>query len=183
MSRANIIILSGIMGLDLSDPSTALFVSQTIVGIEDIDTFIEYCRDKKDGIEYSTKTEKLDTLATKYKKLQKDAKLPHDTARSFSKTLVDKVNTARPTIKNLIEQGVMRPFSSLILHGDKYFTDKEIKALGGIGSSSLIIEYYEQNILEDKLISLFLSKYISKAKYESLADGQRKIQKMIGAPK
>jgi len=125
-------------------------------------------RDKKEAIEYATKTEKLDTLATMYKKLQANAKLPHETATNFSKQLTHKVEQSRTFVKNQIELGNERPFSSLVVDGHSYFSEKELKALSIIGRSSVIVELSEQHKLEDKLIQLFLSKHISKSKYTSL---------------
>jgi len=173
------IILAGVMGLDLSNANHAVFVAETTRGIEDMDAFIEFCRDKKDGIEYSTKTEKLDTLSTMLKKLQTDASLPHDIAKTFSKQLTGKVLQARTYIKNQMEDGNQRPFSTLGDENGKYFTDKELNALSGLGSSAVIIELSEQHKLEESMTELFLSKYIAKSKYEALTSGQQQTKHLI----
>jgi len=178
--QGKIIILSGMMGIDINDAKSAVFIGETIKGIDDLDAFIEYCRDKKEAIEYATKTEKLDTLATMYKKLQANAKLPHETAMNFSKQLTHKVEQARTFIKNQIELGNEKPFSSLVVDGHSYFTDKEIKALSGLGRSSVIVELSEQHKLEDSLMKLFLSKYISRSKYEALNNSQKEIRRLVG---
>jgi len=173
--------LANVMGMDMDKAQHGVGIVDALTGIEDQEAFIEFCRDKKDGIEYSNRVEKLDTLAQRYKKLQVEAKLPHNTAHTFSSNLANKVLTARSFIKNEINIGNAKPFSSIVLDGEKYFTDKETKALSELGSSNYLIELSEQNILSDKLTELFLSKYIAKAKYESLTQGQKKVQALIGA--
>ncbi len=171
--------LANTVGLDTKDQQHSVAIKEALFGIEDPEAFLEFCRDKKNGIEYQTKTERLDTLATKYKKLQTEAKLPHDTAKHFSKNLANKVHQARTFIKNQIELGNKRPFSSLQVDGHKFFTDKEINALAGIGSVSFIIDLSETGELEDSLIQLFLGKFIAKSKYQQLGDGLKRVIKMI----
>ena len=173
------IILAGIFGLDLTNAQVAVFIAETTKDIEDLNTFIDYCRDHKEGIEFASKTEKLDILAGKYKKLQEQAKLPHATANQFSKNLAHKVSQANTYIKNLIEQGEQRPFSRLQVDGHPFFGDKEIKALSELGTSNLILELSDTHTLEESIIQLFLRKYIKKASYESLTDGQKRIKKLL----
>jgi len=175
----NLYRLANIMGLDTENTQHTVLLKESMHDIDDAGAFLEFCRDKKEGIEYSTKTEKLDTLATMYKKLQNKAKLPHETAMNFSKQLTHKVEQARTYIKNQIEQGNERPFSSLTVDGHKFFTDKELKALSSLGRSSVIIELSEQLKMEDSLIKLFLSKYITKSKYKALTDGQQQVKHLI----
>lgn len=175
--------IANIIGLDINNAQHSVAIDEAMYGVEDLEAFLEYCRAKKDGIEFSTKPEKLDTLATKYKKLQSDAKLPIGNATLFSKRLADKVDEARIFIKNELEKGVLRPFSSLRSNGEKYFTDKEINALSKVGSAATIIELSELELLEENLSQLFLNSYIKKSKYEQLSEGSKKVQALIGAKK
>ncbi|TET81375.1 MAG: hypothetical protein E3J43_00870 [Candidatus Heimdallarchaeota archaeon] len=175
--------IANLMGLSLDSAQHSVAIDETLISIEDTEAFYQFLADKKNGIEYETKPERLLTLSRMYKKLQEQAKLPHETALNFSKQLTHKVEQARMYIKNQIEQGNERPFSSLTVGGHKFFTDKELKALSGLGRSSMIIELSEQHKLEDNLTELFLSKYIAKSKYESLTSGQQRVKKLVGGLK
>lgn len=175
--------LSNIFGLDANNAQHSIAVLDAINGIDDVEAFIDYCRDHKEGIEYVSKTEKLDILANKYKKLQESSKLPTDTAIGFSKQIARKISEARTVIKNSMEEGVDRPISRLSVDGEKFFSDKEIKALSEIGSVNYIISLSETGDLEEKLIELFVSKFRSKTKYESLTNGQKKINGLLGSIK
>ena len=171
------------MGMDIDNAQHGVGLADALTGVEDLDAFIEYCRDKKNGIEYSNRVEKLDTLATSYKKMQSMAKLPHDTANGFSSKLDSKVKKARTFLKNELEVGNDRPFSRLKIDGESYFTEKELTALAGVGSSRFIIEASEQGILADEFKKFFMSKYTVKKKYESLTDGQKKVKALVRGEK
>jgi len=172
--------IANLMGLSLDSAQHSVAIDEALHSIEDTEAFYQFLSDKKNSIEYETKPERLLTLSRMYKKLQANAKLPHETAMNFSKQLTHKVEQARTYIKNQIEQGNERPFSSLVVDGHKFFTDKELKALSGLGRSSVIIELSEQHKLEDSLTELFLSKYIAKSKYESLTSGQQRMDRLVG---
>ena len=167
------------MGLDTKSSQHGVAITEAIHSIEDTEAFYEFLSDKKNGIEYETKAERLMTLARMYKRLQDQANLPNELAMNFSTQLMHKVEQARVHIKNQIELGNERPFSSLAVDGHKYFTDKEITALSGLGSSSVIVELSEQHKLKDNLIQFFLGKFIKKSKCEALSDGQRKIKRLV----
>jgi len=175
--------IANLMGLDTKSAQHGVAITEALHGIENTEAFYQFLADKKDSITTYGKDEKperLMTLSRMYKKLQEKAKLPHKTAMNFSKQLTHKVEQARTYIKNQIELGSERPFSSLTVDGHKFFTDKEIKALSGLGRSSVIIELSEQHKLEYNLIELFLIKYITKSKYESLTSGQQRMKRLIG---
>lgn len=167
--------LANITGLDINNAQHSVAVDEALHGIEDTEAFLEYCRDKKEGITFSAKPERLDTLATRYKKLQAAAKLPTDLADSFSTVLCEKVESCRVYIKNEIEVGNDRPFSRLRTDGVPFFTLKELKALAELGSPSHIIALAEENTLKDELVKLFISKFAIKSKYELLSDNQKKV--------
>jgi len=166
--------LANVMGMDIDNAQHGVGIADALNGIEEPAAFIEYCRDKKNGIEYENRIEKLDTLATMYKKIQENIKLPHDTAKAFSKQLSHKVKQTRNIVedKNIV-------FSMLKVDGEKFFTEKELKALQGIGSVIYIIESSRQNTLEEQLIDLFLGKYIAKSKYTALTDNQKRVKQLV----
>ena len=172
--------LANIIGLDINNAQHSVAIDESLYGVTDKEAFLDYCRDFKDGIQYSTKPERLDTLATAYKKLQNEALLPHDQARSFSKQLSAKVEDARIYLKNELEVGNDRPFSRLTQGGERYFTEKELRALAELGSPMHLILLSEENKLESHLTKLFLGKYVVKAKYASLTDSEKKIKALIG---
>jgi len=175
--------ICNLMGLDSKSAQHGVAITEALHGIDNTEAFYQFLSDEKDSITTYGKDEKperLMTLSRMYKKLQEKAKLPNETAMNFSKQLTHKVEQARTYIKNQIEQGNERPFSSLVVDGHKFFTDKELKALSGLGRSSVIIELSEQHKLEDSLTELFLSKYIAKSKYESLTSGQQRMDRLVG---
>lgn len=177
--KTKIIMISSIVGLDMSDVNHAVFVSETIRGIENLDAFIEFCRKEKGGISFATKTEKLDTLATRYKKMQESAKLPHALANGFTSKVVKKVEDARTYLKNELEVGNATPFRRLRIDGERYFTTKELNALAGVGTPSYIIELSEQNKLSDALYDLYMKNFAIKSKDELLSANQKKVHGLI----
>jgi len=172
--------IANLMGLDLKSAQHSIAIDEALIGTEDTEAFYQFLEDKKNSIEYETKPERLLTLSRMYKKLQANAKLPHETAMNFSKQLTHKVEQARIFIKNQIELGNEKPFSSLVVDGHSYFTDKEIKTLSGLGRSSVIVELSEQHKLAESLMQLFLSKYISRSKYEALNNSQKEVRRLVG---
>jgi len=176
--------LANATGLDIANAQHSVAIAEALHGIEDQNAFLDFCVEKKDGITTYGKAEKperLMTLARRYKKLQEQVKLPHDTANTFSNNLTNKVSQVRLSIKNAYEAGNSRPFSTLKVNGEKFFTDKELTALATLGSITYIIELSETNEIKTKLIDLFMQSHINKTKYAALTDGQRKMQKLIGA--
>jgi len=173
--------ISNLMGLDSKSAQHGVAITEALHGIEDTEAFYQFLEDKKNGIEYETKPERLLTLSRMYKRLQANAKLPHETAMNFSKQLTLKVEQARTHIKNQIELGNEKPFSTTgNPNGEgKFFTDKEIKALSGLGSSRAIVELCEQHKLEDNLMQLFLGRYVAKSKYEALTSNQTKVKHLL----
>lgn len=173
--------LANIAGLDIGNAQHSVAINEALIGIDDSEAFLDFCRDHKDGITYATKPERLDALATRYKKMQDQAALPHKTANNFSAIISKKIETVRIHIKNRHEAGGQRPISGIMVNKEKYFTDQEVAALEKIGSVSYIIELSETNELTDALVTLFLSHYTKKSKYAALTDGQKRIKNLIGA--
>lgn len=174
--------LANIMGLDTNSAQHNIAITEALHEIQDVEAFLEYCRDKKEGIKtYGKleKTERLDTLATRYKKIQATANIPLDTGKTFTSSIIKKIGTVKDHIKNEIEAGNERAFSRLKVNGEKYFTKKEINALVELKvSQSTIIEMFEVGTLKDELMKLFVSKFAIKKKYDLLSDNQKKVQKL-----
>lgn len=174
--------LANIVGLDIANAQHSVAIDEALIGIEDREAFLEYCRDNKEGIEYATKPERLDTLATKYKKMQASAKLPHGLSASFSHTICKKISMSRAFLKNEIEAGNDKPFSRLRQNGESYFTQKELNALAELKiSPASIIELFESDTLQAALIALFMSKLTAKRKYDYLAQNQAQRKVLLKA--
>ena len=172
--ETNNIILAGVMGLSLENINTAIFVAECTKDIEDIKLFIEFCRKHKDGIEYSTKTEKLDTLSIRYKKQQDEAKIPLERLNGFIATLDGKVKESR----NFVEDKNIE-FSELVVKGVKYFSKKELEALKSCGSNLGIIEASRVGILKDNLRVILSNKFLATVNNSNKINNR--VIKMIGA--
>lgn len=172
--------LANIVGLNADNGQHGVAIVEALHGIENTEDFLSYCRIYKEGIQYATKAERLDTLATRYKTIQANAKLPHDIAETFSKTLVRKVEVARVFLKNELDSGNDKPFSRLKVAGEPYFTKKEINALSELKlSPSAIIGLAEENTLGKELVKLFMSKFAIKSEHELLTDNQKKVKQLL----
>jgi len=165
--------ISSLMGLDTKSMQHSVAITEALHNIENTEAFYQFLEDKKSSIEYETKPERLLTLSRMYKKLQEKAKLPNDQARQFSKNLAHKVEQSR----NIIEEKSI-DFSMLAVDGEKFFTQKELNALQGIGSIIYIIEASKNHTLEDNLMALFLSKFTKQSKYTSLPGTRVKLKGM-----
>ncbi len=168
--------IGSLLNIKIDNPLIIEDMKQELNKISDLVSYREYIRDnlKHPDVDFSTGFQKFIILTNKYLKMEESVTLPHDTAKSFSKQLAHKVKQTRNIVeeKNIV-------FSMLRIDGEKFFTDKELKALQGIGSIIYIIESSRQNTLEEQLIDLFLGKYIAKSKYTALTDNQKKIQEMV----
>ncbi|DAB40789.1 MAG TPA: hypothetical protein CFH81_00335 [Sulfurovum sp. UBA12169] len=171
--------LANIVGLDINNAQHSVAIDEALIGIEDTEAFLQFCRDKKDGIEYTTKPERLDALATRYKKQQQQTKLPHATADSFCDKIVQKVNTSRIKIKNMIENDEVSPFSKLHLEGVRYFTIQELKALATLRTAAHIIELCERGDLKTALIESFMKQYLVTSKDKQLDSKQRDVMNLV----
>lgn len=171
--------IANALGLDTKNAQHSVAIDEALIGIDNTNAFYEFCVDKKDGITYATKPERLMALSIRYKKLQENAKLPHDTAVAFSGQLAHKVEMVRVMVKNEIEVGRGGVFKAIKTDGHTYFSKQELSALKELGSEGYVIELCEQSKLEEEIIRLFLSKYIKKSQYASLTEGQKKMQKLL----
>lgn len=147
--------LANVMGMDINNAQSGVGILDALDGILDQEAFINYCRDQREGIEYANRIEKLDILATRYKKIQIDIQLEkqYDAGERFSKALAGKVKECRNYIedKNTV-------FSKIVVDGEKYFTQKELTALQNIGSISVIIEYSKIHRLAGEIYKFYVIK-------------------------
>lgn len=172
----NLYRLANVMGLDASSPQHTVALKEAMLNIVDQNDFIEYCRLHKDGVEYATKVEKLDTLAVRYKKIEAHKSLPHDTANSFVNTLISKLNAIKTFVKNKLEIG---GFEWDSFRENKPFTKKELKAIKGLNKSpNQIIHMIESGTIKEALIDLFMREYTVKSKYKSIGKEERKVLSM-----
>ena len=174
--RTDDIILAAVIGLDLTEATNAVLVAEVTKGIDNMQDFIEYCRNNKNSIEYQTKTERLDTLATNYKLIQEEAKLPTEDAKAFARNIAIKVEGVRLFVKNLLDKGEQTPFSKLRKpDGELFFSIKELRALALIGPPTLILDYAWKEILEEEIGKRYIEQYRKKISYNSITDKQKKV--------
>jgi len=172
---------ASILNIKIDNPLIIEDMKQELQKVENLVEYREYIREniKNIDLDYQTGFQKFIILTNKYLNEQEQMKLPNELAQNFSKQLTHKVEQARTFIKNQIELGNEKPFSSLVVDGHKFFTDKELKALLGLGRSSVIVELSEQHKLTDNLITLFLGKFIAKSKHASLTDNQTRVKHLL----
>ncbi len=179
----NLFRLANIVGLDTTNAQHSVALEEAMFGITDQEAFLEYCRDHKNEITTYGKIEKperLDTLSTRYKKLQDQALLPYEDAELSARTLSALFLNVRMYLKNEIEIGRDPKLKMIRLGGDPYFTDKQAEAIDQIGRLAHIIELSETNELTEALRQLYLSKYIKESRYDALTTGQQKVAGLIG---
>jgi len=165
------VVLSGVVGLKTSLASHSKFLTACLQGIEDVEGFIEYCRENKEGISYATKTERLDTLTTRFKKIEFERRNAKDleTLRFFSERLAKKVASVRTTLEDLFvkfEAGRVE-FVSWDMFRDQqtkeqYFTPKEKQTLRALGDMKKIIELSKTNKLQETIANYAHKKFMEK---------------------
>lgn len=187
--QAKDIILAGVVGLDLSDASSAVFVVECTKGIVNFDMFIEYCRDKKEGITYTTKTERLDILANRFKKLEEAERLKDKraTGDAWTDAIVTKVSQYRTTVLNAIaHEEYMCSGREIGLRHLKHvdtkellFSAKELNALASVGSTKDVLAFCEDRSLKTKLMASYMSSFKKKASYMALGQGTKKVMSLV----
>ena len=167
--------IANTMGLDISNAQHSVAIKEAIYGIVDTEAFLEFCKDKKNSIDYETKTEKLMTLSGMYKKTYCSSSTSLRSSYLFFKNIFHiKLNR----LENIVDEKSVA-FSMIAIDGEKFFTQKELNALQGIGSISYIIECSRTNTLQEQLQDLFLGKFVAKSRYEALGDNKKKVLGMI----
>ena len=145
--------LANVLGLDINSKQHSFAIADAHARLNNVggigDAFIEFCRDKKEGISFATKTERLDTLVTRYrKKLVTDAVKKNASKHlSFILNLVKKVEDTR----NIVESNFCG-FSNIYVDKKPFFSVQELKALASVANSThLIIEYSRDGSLLERL--------------------------------
>jgi hypothetical protein len=129
-------------------------IMDALNGIADINDFIAYCRENKEEIKFASKTEKLDTLAHKYKKEQIEKRLPKSKARKYAEKLAKKVKDICVWLDDNWGANLTKVLRKD--NGERYFEDHEIRminSLGGIPSAVSKCRDYE---LEDAICDRYL---------------------------
>jgi len=181
--QAKLIVLAGVVGLDMANAQHAVSIAASVKGINNLDAFIEFCRDTKEGITFTTKTERLDTLATRFKRMEEEARLSdrRATGQHWIDEIVRKVDECRTVIKNERAAGREAGFRNIRIDGVPLFDAKQLNALASIGSTEMIIELSETGILGDKLMSAYMARIRKPKAYEQIAKPQQRIMSMVAA--
>ena len=182
-----LIILAGVVGLDYNSASDSKFIAYCVKDIRHLDAFIEYCEDHKESITFSKKTERLNTLAKRYKKIEDKAlySVVMKNASEYAKRLSNKVADVRLFVKNILEDESIKDcaFAEIVLEGKNYFDEHQINALNSIGGTSYIISLCEEMKLVSAIEEKFISSKKERKKYEMLPQGEKEIAKMLQVKK
>lgn len=178
------IVLAGVLGISLTDKEAAVFMEDATKDIQSIDAFIAYCRDHKGNIKTFGKMEKLerlDTLATEYKELERTAALEakYEAFEKYAKTVAVLVKQCRTYVE---EKGC--EFSELVVEGKKFFEDHQLRALDAVGSRGVVLEYSYTNRLAGEIYAASIENLKNKSKpYKQLSSNQEKVQNMLSVKK
>lgn len=177
------IILAGVLGIDITDKANAVFMEDVTHDIKDMKAFIAYCKDKKGNIKTFGKMEKierLDTLATEYKELERTAALEakYVAYEKYAKEVAALVKESREFV-----QEKCCKFSELTLNGEEYFKDHQIRALEAVGSQEVVIEYSYTNRLAGEIYKKCIEFNREKKPYEQLTQNQEKVQALLSSKK
>lgn len=144
--------LANIFGLDLDKQQHSIAIADALQGVEDYDDFISFYRENKEAVQYANRLEKLDTLATRYKREQIERKINKETARNFSERVAQKVTQCR----NFVEERGAK-FRDVAVAGERLFTEQELRALASLGLSTTgIIEVSRRGDLQEMLEQSFV---------------------------
>ena len=174
----NLYRLANVMGLDAQNAQHTIALKEAMHTIADEEDFINFCRTQKDGVEYSTKVEKLDTLSTRYKSTINN--IPMELLEKFSREIADKFKIAEQILRDneaiLTEKGLV----GLVVDHQQYFTNKEIELLEATGGLNRLINLLELGTLYESLYTASVKKTLEARKYTALTDGQKKVKALIG---
>lgn len=167
--------IANILGLDADKAQHNVAIEEALHGISNIDDFIAFCRSNRDGIEYVTKTERLDILATKYKKKLFDAEVSKrlDGGKAYADILARKVRETR----NIVEEKACL-FRDIRKDGERYFKDHELRALAEIGGTWSIIEMSRTGELRDRIFDLYKDKIKDKVRTEKQIAGKQPVKQV-----
>ena len=146
--------LANVMGMDINNAQHGVGIADALTGITNPEAFVLYCREQKDAVTYSNRVEKLDTLATRYKKIEEEKLLEnkYTQGEKYAKALSAKIIECR----NFIEDNDIS-FSEI--RGENkatYFEDHELRMLEKIGSQITVIEYSKVNRLAGEIYKKYV---------------------------
>ncbi|UFH59822.1 hypothetical protein [Sulfurovum mangrovi] len=181
--QASDIVIAGIFGLNLAVASDAVFIADSTKGIENMDMFISYCEDKKEGIRYAKGTEKLRTLAKQFKELEESGRLTgtKNKADAWTDEIVAKVRDTRIVIKSERSNGRDVGFRHCRGESGLFFDVQQLNALAAVGSTDYVIHAYETGRLKDELMSAYMAKFKKQASYKALGSGSMKVMSLVAA--
>lgn len=162
-----LLIIAGLLGLDTSSARDTQMIAYCCEGIEDVWAFIEYCKDKHNGISYAKPTQKLSTLSENYKKIEYESQMEERYKKIGIEVslIVEKVKNTKNYIKyddaKWQELNIART-------SECYFSDKEQKLLRAIGSEKYVVELLETHKLDDELLKIWKKSLEPKKSYELL---------------
>lgn len=175
--KTQIIRLGNVLGIDIDKEQHKIALLDAISGVSNPDDFIEYCRDKKDSIDYANRLDKLETLFTRYKNTIDD--IPTEALQKFCKNLSDKIKVAISVLRDK-EECLSVDLKRLQVDGNQYFTNKEINLLNEVGGLNRIMQLYELNTLYDTLYSSSVKKTLTARQHEALTDNQQRVKRIVG---
>ena len=173
----NLYRLANVMGLDANNPQHTVALKEAMHNISNQNEFIEYCRSHKDGVEYSTKVEKLDTLSTRYKKNFNN--IPTQQLEEICQALAGKFKTAIQILRDN-EEYLTDQLGKLKVEGEQYFTNKEVELLNATGKLNRLISLFELNTLYEALYHKSVQKTLTRQNNIQLTDNQQRVKRLIG---
>lgn len=179
VKQTQVIRLANVMGMDIDNKQHQIALHDSITQVSEPDDFIEYCRNRKDSIDYANRLDKLEALFTRYKKTIDN--IPVLVLEEFSKTTSDKFRVAIQILRDN-ESYLTDRLEKLKDDGVQYFTNKEIELLNATGSLFRLINLYELGTLYDALYETSVRKTIAKQNNKELTEGQKRVKALIGVP-
>ena len=171
------IILAGILGLDINSEVDSKFIAYCTKDIGDVGAFIDYCNDKKDTIQFVRKNERLNILATKFKKLEEEA-APSE-VKCSSLTYAGKLAALVKQCRTFVEDNDI-DWHNVADKDGLVFEEHQVRALHYIGTVRYVIELSRLNELEDAIAEAYMAKKKKQASYEMLTAGQKKLKELTG---
>ena len=155
--------LANVAGLDVDNRQHSVALAEAMQVVGGDERFVEYVRENRESIQYATKVERLDILATRYEKIQRAEKQKSaiDQAKPFIRRILEKLSQCKTFIKN----NDVSSFDRVSIQKDEgrqmFFSEKESKALNAIGSVSYVIEMYEIGELGGMLEREYMKRLMS----------------------
>lgn len=172
----NLFRLASIMGLDTNNAQHTVLIKESLFGITDSENFLNYCRSQKDGIEYMNRVEKLDLLATRYKKNINN--IPSELLDSFCTELARKFKEAISVLRDQ-ESYLTDNLEKLKVKGVPYFSKKEITLLDAVGKLNRLIGLYELSTLKEALYHQSVRLVMGKSKSDRVTNKQKDVLSLM----